>query len=78
MRALRAWLLRLGGVFGKTQSEREMAEEIESNLQMHIEDNLRGGMSAQQARRAALMRLGGLEQTKMCIRDSVSRKSLFL
>ena len=69
MRALRAWLLRLGGVFGKTQSEREMAEEIESNLQMHIEDNLRAGMSAEQARRAALLRLGGLEQTKELYRE---------
>ncbi len=69
MRALRAWLLRLGGVFGKTQSDREMAEEIESNLQMHIEDNLRAGMSAEQARRAALLRLGGLEQTKEICRE---------
>ncbi len=69
MRGLRAWLLRFGGVFGKTQSEREMAEEMESNLQMHIEDNLRSGMTAEEARRAALMRLGGLEQTKEIYRE---------
>jgi hypothetical protein len=36
---------------------------------MHIEDNLRAGMSAQEARRAALLKLGGLEQTKENYRD---------
>jgi putative ABC transport system permease protein len=69
MRGLKAWLLRLGGVFGRSASERELAEEVESNLQMHIEDNLRKGMSAEQARRVALMRLGGVEQTKELYRE---------
>jgi hypothetical protein len=31
---------------------------------MHIEDNIRAGMSPQEARRQALIKLGGVEQTK--------------
>jgi predicted permease len=69
MRTLRAWLLRLGGLFGKARRERELAEEMESHLRMHVEDNLRAGMSAEEARRVALMRLGGIEQTKEIYRD---------
>lgn len=36
---------------------------------MHIEDNLRAGLSPAQARREALMKLGGLEQTKESHRE---------
>ena len=45
MRRLRAWLLRFKGVFLKGARERELADEIESHLQMHIDDNIRAGMS---------------------------------
>jgi predicted permease len=69
MRTLRAFLIRLGGLFRKERSERELAAEIESHLRMHIEDNLRAGMSAEEAHRNALIKLGGLEQTKENYRD---------
>ena len=36
---------------------------------MHIDDNIRAGMSPQEARRVAVMKLGGLEQTKEAYRD---------
>ena len=36
---------------------------------MHIEDNLRVGMNAVEARREALMKLGGVEQTKEIYRE---------
>ena len=45
MRQMRAWLLRLGDLFGRTRREREFVAEMESHLQMHIEDNLRAGMN---------------------------------
>jgi len=64
MKWLRRLLLRLGEFFRKDQRNRELAAEMESHLQMHIEDNLRAGMSRTQARREALMKLGGVEQTK--------------
>src|SRR5947199_10818932 len=69
MRRLRAWFLRLAGLFNKERRDRELAEEIESHLQMHIEDNLRRGMPSEEARREALIKLGGIEQTKESYRD---------
>jgi putative ABC transport system permease protein len=60
-------------LFAKDRRERELAQEMESHLQMHIEDNLRAGMSAAEARRNALIKLGGIEQTKESYRD---RRSL--
>ena len=51
MRQLRAGLLRLAGLFNTQKHDREMAAEIESHLHMHIEDNLRAGMAADEARR---------------------------
>jgi putative ABC transport system permease protein len=64
MRRLRALFIRLAGLFGKDRRERELAAEMESHLQMHIQDNLRSGMSNTEARRQALIKLGGIEQTK--------------
>jgi predicted permease len=69
MRTLRAWLLRLSGVFRKDRREHELAAEMESHLQLHIEDNLRAAMNSEEARRRALIKLGGLEQTKENYRD---------
>ncbi len=51
MRGLRAWWLRLVGSFRKERNDREFADEMESHLQMHIDDGLRSGMSAQHAGR---------------------------
>jgi putative ABC transport system permease protein len=36
---------------------------------MHIDDNQRAGMSGEEARRRALIHLGGIEQTKQAVRD---------
>src|SRR5580692_6028370 len=69
MRHLRAWFLRLYGLFDNELRDREFAAEMESHLQLHIEDNLRAGMSAGEARRQALIKLGGIEQTKEAYRD---------
>ena len=46
-----------------------IGEEIESNLLIHIADNLRTGVTAGEARRQALIRLGGVEATKEAYRD---------
>jgi predicted permease len=69
MRRLRAWCLRFAGLFRKKQQDRELAEELESHVQMHIEDNLCSGMDPSEARRQALIKLGGVEQTKENYRD---------
>jgi putative ABC transport system permease protein len=69
MKALRAWLLRLSACFLKKRYDREFAHEIESHVQMHVADNLRAGMNAQEARRQALLKLGGIEATKEMYRE---------
>jgi len=69
MRQLRAWLLRLSNLLRKQRQEHEFTAEMESHLHLHIEDNLRAGMSAADARREALMKLGGVEQTRELYRD---------
>ena len=69
MRNIRAWLMRFGSLFGKRRRGREFAAELESHVQLHIEDNLRAGMPLGEARRRALLQLGGIEQTKENYRD---------
>src|SRR5690348_15125266 len=69
MRRLRAFFVRLAGLLMGDRRERELADELESHLQLHIEDNLRAGMTPVEARRQALIKLGGIEQTKDIYRD---------
>jgi len=69
MRRLRAFTLRVAGLFAKSRRDRELAAELDGHLQMHIEDNLRSGMSAHEARRQALLKLGGVEPTKEIYRE---------
>jgi predicted permease len=51
------------------QAKLDFAAELESHLQMHIEDGLRAGLSEDQARRQALIRLGGAEQARQAYRE---------
>lgn len=69
IRQLRGWLLRLFGLFHRKRREREFAEELESHLALHIEDNLRAGMSPEEARRQALLKLGGVSVTQELHRE---------
>jgi len=72
MRRLREWIFRFGGLFNKRRKDHELDEEIESHLQMHIEDNLRLGMTPEEARRQAMIQFGGIETTKEAYRDQRS------
>jgi hypothetical protein len=57
------------GLFGNREREADLHAELESHLQMHIEDNLRSGMTPPQARREAILKLGGIEQTSQAYRE---------
>lgn len=48
-------MFRLGGLFRTERREQELVAEMESHLQMQIEDNLRSGMTPEQARRNAIL-----------------------
>jgi putative ABC transport system permease protein len=74
--SIRAGLLRLANLFRKRKLDGDLSAELESHLQFHIDDNLRAGMSPEEARRNALLKLGGLQQTTENYRDQ--RTSAFL
>ena len=69
IRQLRGWLMRLFGWFHRARREREFAEELESHLAFHIEDNLRAGLSPEEARQRALIKLGGVTLTQERYRE---------
>jgi macrolide transport system ATP-binding/permease protein len=72
MQRLRGWMMRLIGVFTQTRQDRELADELDSHLQMHVDDNLRAGMTPQDARRHAVMKLGGVQPVRQAYRDRSS------
>lgn len=59
-----AWFSRLFGMLRGGTHNRNISAELDAHLQFHTEDNLRAGMSREEARRQALLKLGGIEQTK--------------
>ncbi|MEO5824198.1 MAG: ABC transporter permease, partial [Vicinamibacteraceae bacterium] len=76
MRALSVWrvgrrsLARVAGlVFRRKARERALADEVESHLAMHVDDNIRRGLSPDEARRQARLALGGLDVMKEAYRD---------
>jgi putative ABC transport system permease protein len=61
--------MRFAGLFNKTGKDREFQEELDSHIQMHTEDNLRLGMTPAEARRQALIKMGGIESTRQDYRE---------
>jgi predicted permease len=57
--ALKALAARLLASSRSRELDRDFAQELDSHLAMLVEDNLRRGMTPDQARRAALIRMGG-------------------
>ena len=76
MKMLRAWLKRLTGLFSNDRREQEFDLELQTNLQLHIDDNLSAGMSPEEARREAILKLGGLEPTRQAYRERGTLPSL--
>jgi predicted permease len=64
VRPLRSIWIRLRNVFRTRTLNRDLDDELAAHLELHIADNLRAGMSPAEARRQALIKLGGLDQTK--------------
>jgi hypothetical protein len=69
VRQLRGYLVRFFGLFHRARREREFAEELESHLALRIEDNIRAGMSPEEARRQAQIKLGGMTWTQELHRE---------
>ncbi len=76
MKTLRAWFKRLAGLTSNQRREQEFSSELESHLQLHTEENIRSGMSPVEARRTAILKLGGLEPTRQAYRERGTMPSL--
>jgi len=67
---LRALLSRMRNFFSDSSLDRDLDAEMATHLQFAIEENLRGGMSPQEAERQARIGFGGQQQSKEAHRDS--------
>jgi predicted permease len=66
MRKIRALWFRL--LHGR-RAQDEFETELQSHIALHTEDGVRAGLSPEEARRQALIRLGGTEQTRQVYRE---------
>src|SRR5262247_761553 len=57
-------------LFRKARKEQELTEEIDAYLEMLVEQKIKEGLDPAEARRAALIELGGKEQVKEKVREA--------
>jgi putative ABC transport system permease protein len=70
MRWIYKFRLRFGSLFRKKRVENDLNDELRFHLEKMIEESIAKGMSAEEARYAALREFGGIEQMKEECRDS--------
>ena len=63
MKPIRAFFSRVADLFRRQRRDADLSAELDSHLQLHIDENLAAGMDPAEARRHALIKLGGLAQT---------------
>jgi predicted permease len=73
MRQIRAFLWRLMSAFNPRRRDDEPTSEIQSHIALHVDDLVRRGVDPIEARRQAILSLGGIDPTVEAIRD---RRSL--
>ena len=61
--------VRLRGAMGATWKGHDFDDELASHIEMHTEDGVRAGLSREEARRQAMIRLGGAEQVRQMVRE---------
>ena len=57
-------------IFRRNRAERDLNDELEAFVDMAAADETRDGATPAEARRRAVLQLGGLEQTKECVRGA--------
>jgi predicted permease len=72
MRALRRFLVRLTSSITRRQDEGRLQEEVEGHLALQTADNIRAGMTPEEARRQAVLKFGAVEAVKEGYRDRQS------
>lgn len=72
-RRFRAVCSRFVGLLHPGRASDDFTAELESHIAMHVDDGIRAGLPPEEAHRQALIRLGGIEQTRQQYRE---RRSL--
>jgi len=70
MNSLLSLFQRLRNLFRQDDLDRDLATEISAHLELAVEENLKKGLSPEEARRQALIQFGGTQQAKENHRDS--------
>ena len=76
MSCLRRFILRFRSTFQRTKFENGMDEELHFHIESMIQDNVKAGMTPEEARRVALLSFGGFDKTKEDCRDTRRLKPL--
>lgn len=69
MRRLRAAWLRLLGSLASARRKVDLSAELDAHVNLHIDDRVQAGIPRDEARREALLKLGGVEPTSEQMRD---------
>jgi hypothetical protein len=83
MTTLRQFLQRFGSFFRRSELDQDLHAEMSAHLEMAVEENRKLGMSADEARRQALIHFGGTQQateriaTRAAFRFWTSRSRTF-
>jgi len=67
---LKRLMARLEALAGGRDVDRELDDEVRFHVEMQTQKNVQAGMSPTEARRAALLKFGGVEQTREAARDT--------
>ncbi len=69
MRQIRALWMRIRGLFTGRPEGDDFDAELASHIDLDADEGVRAGLSPEEARRQALIRLGGAEQTRQAYRE---------
>ncbi|MGH9450989.1 MAG: ADOP family duplicated permease, partial [Terriglobia bacterium] len=69
MNSLREGFERIRAFFRKPELDRDLEHELSSHIEMAVEENMKQGMNPEEARRQALIKLGGIEPSKELHRE---------
>src|SRR5918995_1568686 len=76
MKVLRRFFAQVRALITRRHDERRLKEEIEQHLAQQTTENIRAGLSPEEARRQAILKFGAMEALKEEYRDQLSLSSL--